>query len=144
MRKIAKLLPTILSVLMVSTSLSVSACDLSCLLNQTSPDCHSASLAAEDGLTVPSAMEMSAGIQRCAKPEAPLRRSDWRYALHHVCADGDAKWRIEITNWTVATRVPIWSDRIHSGDAVFGTTAKCSKINAASIVGASSAATNGL
>src|SRR5947209_7370783 len=56
MQKIAKLLPTILSVLMVSTSLSVSACDLSCLLNQTSPD---ASLAAEDGLTVPSAMEIA-------------------------------------------------------------------------------------
>jgi len=75
MQKIAKLLPTILSVLMVSTSLSVSACDLSCLLNQTSPDCHSASLAAEDGLTVPSAMEISAGIEmesNAAQSQKPL------------------------------------------------------------------------
>src|SRR5438270_8355416 len=75
MRKIAKLLPTILSVLMVFTSLSVSACDLSCLLNQTSPDCHSASHAAEDGMTVPSAMEMGAGMEmesHAAQSQKPL------------------------------------------------------------------------
>ena len=52
-----------LSVLMVPTSVSVSACDLSCWLNQASSECHSASPRAEDRMTVSSMMEMSAEME---------------------------------------------------------------------------------
>ena len=62
MRKIAKLLTVILSVLIVSSSVFVSACDLSCWLNQASSDCHSASPTEEDRMASSAAMDMSAGI----------------------------------------------------------------------------------
>src|SRR5437879_1234075 len=63
MCKLAKLLPAMLSVLMVSTSVSVSACDLSCWLNQASPECHSAGPAAHDRVAASSTMEMSAEME---------------------------------------------------------------------------------
>lgn len=75
MHKIAKVLPVMLSVLIVSTSVSVSACDLSCWLNQTSSDCHSASPAGDDRMAASSAMEMSAGMEmgsHSAQSRTPL------------------------------------------------------------------------
>jgi hypothetical protein len=66
MRKIAKVPPALLSILMVFTPVSVSACDLSCWLRQTSSDCHSTSSDAEDGLRMTSrssAMDMSADME---------------------------------------------------------------------------------
>ena len=62
MRKMAPSLPVLLSVLLVCTPLSASACDLSCWLNQTAPDCHSASSATEADqrmMSASSAMDMS-------------------------------------------------------------------------------------
>ena len=62
MRKIATPLPVLLSVVLVCTPLSASACDLSCWLHQTASDCHSASSAAEAGqrmMSASSAMDMS-------------------------------------------------------------------------------------
>src|SRR2546427_6173775 len=62
MRKIATSLPVLLSLLLVCTPLSASACDLSCWLHQTASDCHSASSATEaDQRMMPasSAMDMS-------------------------------------------------------------------------------------
>jgi hypothetical protein len=62
MRKIATSSPVLLSVLLVCTPLSASACDLSCWLHQTASDCHSASLAAEADqgmMSASSAMDMS-------------------------------------------------------------------------------------
>jgi len=41
MRKVISFLPALVSMLMVSTSLSASACDLSCWLQQRRSDCHS-------------------------------------------------------------------------------------------------------
>jgi hypothetical protein len=75
MHKVAKLLPAMLSVLMVSTSVSVSACDLSCWLNQASPECHSASPSAENRMTASSMMEMSAEMEmdsHAARIQQPL------------------------------------------------------------------------
>jgi len=66
MRKIAKVPPALLSILMVFTPVSVSACDLSCWLHQTSSDCHSASSDAEDSVRMTSrssAMDMSAYME---------------------------------------------------------------------------------
>jgi hypothetical protein len=40
MRKVARLLPMLLSVLLTFAPLSASACDLSCWLQQNTPDCH--------------------------------------------------------------------------------------------------------
>jgi len=62
MRKMATCLPVLLSVLLVCTPLSASACDLSCWLHQTAPDCHSASSATEADqrmMSASSAMDMS-------------------------------------------------------------------------------------
>ena len=62
MRKIATSLPVLLSVLLVCTPLSASACDLSCWLHQTASDCHSASSATEADqrmMSASSAMDMS-------------------------------------------------------------------------------------
>lgn len=66
MRKIAKVLPALLSILMVFTPVSVSTCDLSCWLHQTFSDCHSASSDAEDSVRMTSrssAMDMSADME---------------------------------------------------------------------------------
>jgi hypothetical protein len=63
MYRVAKLLPAMLSVLIVPTSVSVSACDLSCWLHQASPECHSASPGTEDRMTASSMMEMSAEME---------------------------------------------------------------------------------
>lgn len=63
MYKLPQLLPAMLSVLMVSTSVSVSACDLSCWLNQASPECHSASPGTEDRMAASSMMDMSAEME---------------------------------------------------------------------------------
>lgn len=63
MHKMASVVPLMLSVLIVCTSLSVSACDLSCWMNHTSSDCHSATSASEDRMTASSAMQMSAGME---------------------------------------------------------------------------------
>lgn len=63
MHKMAKVLPVMLSVLLVSASASVSVCDLSCWLDQRRSECHSASPAAEDGMSASSAMEMSAEME---------------------------------------------------------------------------------
>lgn len=74
MHKIAKVLAVMLSVLIVSTSVSVSACDLSCWLNQTSSDCHSAGPGGDD-MAASSAMEMSAGMEmgsHAAQSRTPL------------------------------------------------------------------------
>jgi hypothetical protein len=75
MYRVAKLLPAMLSVLMVPTSVSVSACDLSCWLNQASPECHSASPGAKDRMTASSMMEMSAEMEmgsHAARIQQPL------------------------------------------------------------------------
>jgi hypothetical protein len=40
MRRVARLLPTLLSVLLTFAPLSASACDLSCWLQRNAPDCH--------------------------------------------------------------------------------------------------------
>jgi hypothetical protein len=62
MRKIVLSWPALLSILMVSTSVSASACDLSCWLHQTPSDCHSANPATEDNertMSASSEMDMS-------------------------------------------------------------------------------------
>ena len=62
MRKMAPSLPVLLSVLLVCTPLSASACDLSCWLHRTASDCHSASSATEADqrmMSASSAMDMS-------------------------------------------------------------------------------------
>jgi hypothetical protein len=58
MRKMARLLPTLLSVLLVSAPLSTSACDLSCWLHQTGSGCHSVSSATEDNQRPSASSEM--------------------------------------------------------------------------------------
>ena len=63
MYKLPQLLPAMLSVLMASTSVSVSACDLSCWLSQASPECHSAGPGTEDRMAASSTMEMSAEME---------------------------------------------------------------------------------
>src|SRR2546428_2004414 len=91
MRKIATSLPVLLSVLLVCTPLSASACDLSCWLNQTAPDCHSASSATEADqrmMSASSAMDMSSEAetsshvtQRHAAPDHSVNAS-----THHSMA----------------------------------------------------------
>jgi hypothetical protein len=69
MRKIARSLAALLSVLMVSTPLSASACDLSCWLHQTASDCHSASSAKggkQGMMSTSSAMDMNSEAEMCS------------------------------------------------------------------------------
>lgn len=63
MPEMVKVLPVMLSVLLVSTSLSVSACDLSCWLDQRRSDCHSTGPATKESMDAASAMEMSAEME---------------------------------------------------------------------------------
>ena len=60
MRGVANSLAALLSILIVSTSMSASACDLSCGLRQTHSDCHAASSATtdKDDVAMPSGMDM--------------------------------------------------------------------------------------
>jgi len=64
MNKIARAMTALLSVFMVFAPLSASACDLSCWLNQTNSDCHSAGPFTEGSqslMSAPAMMDMSAG-----------------------------------------------------------------------------------
>src|SRR5579872_1492712 len=62
MRRVISFLPALVSVLMVSTSLSASACDLSCWLHQAPSDCHAGNSAAEGNqrmISASASMDMS-------------------------------------------------------------------------------------
>lgn len=60
MRRMARLLPALLSVVLVFAPLAASACDLSCWLHQTDSHCHSVSSATENNQTSASSkMDMS-------------------------------------------------------------------------------------
>jgi hypothetical protein len=95
MRKIIRVLPALLSVLMVCTSVSVSACDLSCWLRQTPSDCHSANPAMESGaetMSASSAMDMSAEMKissHGAQNKAGLGQSTKGVAGHQMSAQMD-------------------------------------------------------
>ena len=65
MRYATSLLATLLSLLMASTTVSVPACDLSCWLRQTHPDCHAGGSASakeagmsKDSMSMPADMDM--------------------------------------------------------------------------------------
>ena len=59
MRILTASLAALLSVLIVSTSVSASACDLSCWLRQAHSDCHSAASASPGNSATPEGMDMS-------------------------------------------------------------------------------------
>lgn len=86
-----------LSALMVSTSVSISACDLSCWLNQTPSDCHSANSTAEDRMSTSasSAMDMTPGMGMSSEgmqnKGGPDRRAD-RVMRHALSAHMDMTW----------------------------------------------------
>jgi hypothetical protein len=63
MRRITACMAALISVLFVSTSVSVSACDLSCWLRQSQADCHSGvSMSyAENGMSMAASMAMPMG-----------------------------------------------------------------------------------
>jgi hypothetical protein len=63
MRGILSSLAAVLSLLMVSTSVSASACDLSCWLRQTHSDCHTVGPAAasKDDMPMPAGADMDSG-----------------------------------------------------------------------------------
>jgi len=88
MRKMTGLLPTLLSVLLVSAPLSTSACDLSCWLHQTGSGCHSVSSATEDNQRTPasSKMDMSSEAETSSQGaqcnEDPVRHAN-PGARHH-------------------------------------------------------------
>jgi hypothetical protein len=95
MGKMTSLLPALLSMLMVCTSVSVSACDLSCWLRQTSSDCHSGNSAMENGaetMSVSSVMDMSAEMKissHGAQNKAGLGQSTKGVAGHQMSAQMD-------------------------------------------------------
>lgn len=64
MRAVARLLPMLLSVLLVFAPLSASACDLSCWLQRNTPDCHRLGSPSDDNqqtMSEASEMDMSSG-----------------------------------------------------------------------------------
>jgi hypothetical protein len=66
MRRVARLLPILLSVLLTSAPLSASACDLSCWLQRSGPDCHqigSSSVDSHTAMSEASEMHMSSGSE---------------------------------------------------------------------------------
>jgi hypothetical protein len=81
MCRITSSLAVLLSLLMVSTSASASACDLSCWFYQEHSDCHTAGSAPEDqesAMSAPSNMDMgpgmnmgAAGSERMMAPDQP-------------------------------------------------------------------------
>ena len=95
MRKIVRPLPALLSVLMVSTSLSASSCDLSCWLHQTPSNCHSARSATEDNhrmMSPSSAMDMSSEAEmssHATQSNAGPDRSVNASARHSMSAQMD-------------------------------------------------------
>jgi hypothetical protein len=95
MGKMTSLLPALLSVLMVCTSVSVSACDLSCWLRQTPSDCHSADPAMESSaetMSASSVMDMSAEMKissHGAQNKAGLGQSTKGVAGHQMSAQMD-------------------------------------------------------
>jgi hypothetical protein len=66
MRGVTNSLAALLSILIVSTSMSASACDLSCWLRQTHSDCHAVNSAGVDKddttMSMPSGMDMGMGM----------------------------------------------------------------------------------
>jgi hypothetical protein len=66
MRRVARLLPMLLSVLLTFAPLSASACDLSCWLQRNAPDCHWLGSAGEDRqvtMSEASDMDMSSAAE---------------------------------------------------------------------------------
>jgi hypothetical protein len=95
MRKMIRVLPALLSLLMICTSVSVSACDLSCWLRQTPSDCHSANSATENGaetMSASSVMDMSAEMKissHGAQNKAGIGQSAKGVAGHQMSAQMD-------------------------------------------------------
>ena len=114
MRKMIRVLPALLSLLMICTSVSVSACDLSCWLRQTPSDCHSANSAAENGaemMSASSAMDMSDGMKisaHGAQNKAGLGQSTKGVAGHQMPAQmdmvGSALQAVNETDANASTR----------------------------------------
>lgn len=110
MRKIVRSLAALLSVLMVSTPLSASACDLSCWLHQTAPDCHSASSAAEGNqgmMSAPYAMDMSSeaamsshGTRSDAGPDRSMNAS----TRHSMSSPMDMARSLQVKKSEVSAR----------------------------------------
>ncbi len=93
MRKVMSFLRALVSVLMVSTSLSASACDLSCWLHQAPSDCHSGSsaTATEGGqqmTSASSAMDMSSKAGMSSPATQSNAGADYRVngSAHHSMA----------------------------------------------------------
>ena len=63
MRRHAKLWASMLIFVLISAPVSVSACDLSCWLDRTGPDCHSVSPSGDrnDSMSMPAGMNMDMG-----------------------------------------------------------------------------------
>lgn len=92
MRKMARLLPTLLSVLLVSAPLSTSACDLSCWLHQTGSHCHSVSSATEDDQRVSASSKMDMSSEAVMSShgaqcnEGPVRHANAGTRHHSMSA----------------------------------------------------------
>jgi hypothetical protein len=88
MRRVAWLLPMLLSVLLAFAPLSVSACDLSCWLQRSAPDCHWLGSAAENmqgTMSQATDMDMSSGAETWAPNAQTSAGSDHAVnaVVHH-------------------------------------------------------------
>jgi hypothetical protein len=87
MRRVISFLPALVSVLMVSTSLSASACDLSCWLQQPS-NCHSGSLATEGKQRMMSAPSSSSAMDMSSESEMSSHAAQNEAGTDHVVNAG--------------------------------------------------------
>jgi hypothetical protein len=88
MHKIARAMTALLSMVMVFAPLSASACDLSCWLQQSAPDCHAAGHSKEAGqsfMSASSAMDMSAEGEMSSHDPQENAAADYAMnaAAHH-------------------------------------------------------------
>lgn len=81
MRRVARLLPILFSLLLAFAPLSASACDLSCWLERNAPDCHQLGPAAENAH-----LAMSGASDMDMSSEADTRLAN----AHNIAAPGNA------------------------------------------------------
>jgi hypothetical protein len=88
MRRVIGFLPALVSVLMVSTSLSASACDLSCWLRQAPSDCHSGSSATEGNQRTMSATSSSSAMDMSSAAEMSSHAAQSDAGTDHIVNAG--------------------------------------------------------